>query len=101
MHVRFQTIEIYNLQIMAFDGLLSLRGENFRWADLVSGNLKEVKATSPATVVLWSTIVNLFGIEGIDGDRRPFAKSETFFLIMAIRLDSRCMRSSLVIVLRK
>ena len=62
MHVRFQTIKIHNLQIIAFDGFLPLRGENFRWADLVSGNLKEVKATSPATVVLWSAIVNLSGI---------------------------------------
>jgi hypothetical protein len=63
MHLRFQTIKIHNLQIMAFDGFLPLRGENFRWADLVSGNLKEVKATSPATVVLWSAIVNLSGID--------------------------------------
>jgi hypothetical protein len=38
---------------------LSLRGENFRWADLVSGNLKEVEATSLATLVLWNTIVKL------------------------------------------
>jgi hypothetical protein len=37
--------------------LLSLRGENFRWADLVSGNLKEVEATSAATLALWNTDV--------------------------------------------
>ena len=30
--------------------------------------------------------------------RQAFAKSGRFFLIVAIRLDSRCMRSSLVIV---
>jgi hypothetical protein len=38
---------------------LSLRGENFRWADLVSGNLKEVEATSVATLALWNTVVKL------------------------------------------
>jgi len=38
-------------------GLLSLRGENFRWADLVSGNLKEVEATSPATLDLRNILV--------------------------------------------
>jgi hypothetical protein len=39
--------------------LLSLRGENFRWADLVSGNLKEVEATSPANLALWTTVAKL------------------------------------------
>jgi hypothetical protein len=35
----------------------SLRGENFRWADLVSGNLKEVEATSLSTLTLRNAIV--------------------------------------------
>jgi hypothetical protein len=34
--------------------LLSLRGENFRWADLVSGNLKEEKNTH-STLLLHSS----------------------------------------------
>jgi hypothetical protein len=36
---------------------LTLRGENFRWADLVSGNLKEVEATSLSTLALWNATV--------------------------------------------
>ena len=39
--------------------LLPLRGENFRWADLVSGNLKEVEATAVLTLAPWNTIVKL------------------------------------------
>jgi hypothetical protein len=42
-------------------GLLSLRGENFRWADLVSGNLKEVEATSVATLALPNALVKPAG----------------------------------------
>jgi hypothetical protein len=40
---------------------LSLRGENFRWADLVSGNLKEVEATSVATLALPNALVKPAG----------------------------------------
>jgi hypothetical protein len=36
---------------------LSLRGENFRWADLVSGNLKEAGAASLATLALSNPVV--------------------------------------------
>jgi len=45
--------------IINLHGLLSLRGKNFRWADLVSGNLKEVEATSVATLALCNTVVKL------------------------------------------
>jgi hypothetical protein len=38
-------------------GLLSLRGGNFRWADLVSGNLKEVGSTSSTTLDLRNSLV--------------------------------------------
>src|ERR1035437_504549 len=34
--------------------LLTLRGENFRWADLVSGNLKEEKGDAHSTQLLHS-----------------------------------------------
>jgi hypothetical protein len=58
MCVRFQTKRYIACKHINLHGLLPLRGANFRWADLVSGNLKEVGTTSVATVALWDPIVN-------------------------------------------
>src|ERR1700680_3624230 len=57
MRVRFQTKRYIACKHINLHRLLSLRGENFRWADLVSGNLKEVEVTSLATLALWNAIV--------------------------------------------
>src|SRR5450755_809846 len=57
MRVRFQTKRYIACKHINLHGLLSLRGENFRWADLVSGNLKEVEATSPPTLGLRNAAV--------------------------------------------
>jgi hypothetical protein len=66
--------------------LLSLRGENFRWADLVSGNLKEVGATPLATLVLWNTIVKL---------RERFARGTTSASVASVAGHSKSQKARL------
>jgi hypothetical protein len=64
---------------------LTLRGENFRWADLVSGNLKEVEATSLSTLALWNAIVKLPNLRKTAG---PSTETADFTTVGALAVSA-------------
>src|ERR1035438_8661190 len=57
--------------------LLSLRGENFRWADLVSGNLKEEKEAHSAAMVHLGGPLHRCATHCIDTPESRFGTAES------------------------